>query len=661
VNSTDILNNNRFAGMGRWLLIFAILIGAVTIPVIAQQDNTPTDPPETVKTTEPANNTPTPEVPTVTAQQKKQPEAAPSFLEVKPNPSQTKAGGSVRDPKSYGLWTLAPALVAILLAILLRQVIPALVIGILVGAYMLVPCLPATDAFANSHYVIAGLRLAAETYIIGVITDADSGFGKIKIMVFTLMIGFTVGVIGRNGGTAGMVRLVTGQTESTRRGALTAWLGGLVVFFDDYANVMIIGPTMRSVFDRLKISRAKLAYIIDSTAAPVASLALVGTWVGTEISYINSGLNQLKSTNPPEFLLDVNGQMMSGMTAFIYSLPFRFYPILALFLVFLVCLTGRDFGPMRKSQDKAGKKVMTGGLIRSSQSNEDSSVMPNWWLGVIPIMVLVVVTLGVLVQTGMVSTAGIAVMQQENTALWFKISTIFGEADSYISIYYGALMSAVVALILTAISRAVKLKDAVDAGLEGMSRMFPAIVILILAWSLSAVEQNLKLSEIVGDQLLAAQFPAHWLPLAVFICSAGISFATGSSWATMGILCPIAVTLSVGLVADLDPANARSIFLASVGSVLAGAIFGDHCSPISDTTVLSSIAAECPHEEHVWTQLPYALVAAVAAMAFGDVMCSVYKQPWYYGLGAGAFLLLFVVIVFARSPKPSYEMIASTS
>ena len=252
-------------------------------------------------------------------------------------------------------------------------------------------------------------------------------------------------------------------------------------------------------------------------------------------------------------------------------------------------------------------------------------------------------------------------MQQENAALWFKISTIFGAADSYISIYYGAIMSAVVALILTAISRAVKLKDAVDAGLEGMSRMFPAIVILILAWSLSAVEQNLKLSEIVGDHLLAAQFPAHWLPLAVFICAAGISFATGSSWATMGILCPIAVTLSAGLVTDLDPAYAFNIFSATVGSVLAGAIFGDHCSPISDTTVLSSIAAECPHEEHVWTQLPYALVTAVAAMAFGDVMCSVYKQPWYYGLGAGAFLLLFVVIVFARSPKPSYEMIASTS
>lgn len=645
--------------------MFAILIGAVTIPVIAQQSGTPVDPPDTAQTTEPANKTlklpkasASPETQPVTSQQEEKNEVALSFLD---ESSSSEATSTPRDPKSYGLWTLAPALAAILLAILLRQVIPALVIGILVGAYMLVPCLPATDAFADSHYVVAGLRLAAETFIIGVITDPDSGFGKVKIMVFTLMIGFTVGVIGRNGGTAGMVRLLTGQTESARRGALTTWLGGLVVFFDDYANVMIIGPMMRSVFDRLKISRAKLAYIIDSTAAPVASIALVGTWVGTEISYINSGLTQLKNTHTtPEFLIDMNGEVMSGMTAFMYSLPYRFYPLLALFLVFLVCLTGRDFGPMRKSQDKASKKVLTNGLISESQ-REESSVMPNWWLGVIPIMVLVMVTLGVLVQTGMVSPLGIEVMQQENTKLWIKISTIIGAADSYISIYYGAIMSAVVALILTAISRAVKLKDAVDAGLEGMSRMFPAIVILILAWSLSAVEQNLKLSEIVGDRLLAAQFPAHWLPLTVFICAAGISFATGSSWATMGILCPIAVTLSAGLVADLEPVYAFNIFSASVGSVLAGAIFGDHCSPISDTTVLSSIAADCPHEEHVWTQLPYALVTAVAAMAFGDVMCSVYKQPWYYGLGAGAFMLLFVVIVFARSPRPSYEMIASTS
>ena len=146
------------------------------------------------------------------------------------------------------------------------------------------------------------------------------------------------------------------------------------------------------------------------------------------------------------------------------------------------------------------------------------------------------------------------------------------------------------------------------------------------------------------------EFPATWLPLAVFLCAAIVSFATGSSWGTMGILCPVTVSIAANLGGSLDPATALHLFYASVGSVLAGAIFGDHCSPISDTTVLSSIAAGCPHEEHVWTQIPYALVAAIAAMGFGDVMCSVFDQPWYLGLAGGAvFLWLFVLIVGRRA------------
>ncbi|MFQ5414428.1 MAG: Na+/H+ antiporter NhaC family protein [Phycisphaerae bacterium] len=557
-----------------------------------------------------------------------------------------------RNAASYGLWVLMPAVVAILLAIVTRQVVPALVVGVLVGSYMMVPCLPAEDSFSTEriHPVIGGFRLFAERYVMGSVMDID----HVKIVIFTLVIGFMVGVIGRNGGTAGLVRLVAGDTRSARRGGITAWAAGLVVFFDDYANTMIVGPTMRSVFDKLRISRAKLAYIVDSTAAPVASIALIGTWVGAEVGFIDSGLSSLGSSRPA-FLSGVE-----PMTAFLASIPYRFYPILALVLVFLVVLTGRDFGPMRRSEQTARDRLMPGvtaGTVRVRAILAEGTRAARWWLGLGPVVVLVGVTVAVLIKTGLASPDVQAAMSGADwaeQAWWQRASVVLSAADSGLSIFYGAIVSAFAAMLLTMVSRACSVREAADAGLEGMSRMFPAIVILVLAWSLSAAlnSENLMLGEIATAKLRAIEFSAHWLPLAVFVSAALISFSTGTSWGTMGILCPATVTISAGLCADLDPGVALGLFYAAVGSVLAGAVFGDHCSPISDTTVLSSIAAECPHEEHVWTQLPYALAAAVVGMGVGETLCSVYGQPWYYGLLIGCVLLTLMVLVVGRKPEP---------
>ncbi len=552
-----------------------------------------------------------------------------------------------RDPKTYGLWVLLPAIVAILLAIFTRQVVPALVVGVFVGAYMIVPCLTPDSAYAESNSIVAGFRLACEKYVVGAIIDSKDGFGHVKIMVFTLIIGFMVGVIGRNGGTAGIVKLIAGNTDSPRRGALTAWFAGLVVFFDDYANTMIVGPTMRSVFDRLKISRAKLAYIVDSTAAPVASLALVGTWVGAEIGFINEGLDDLAASGAPAFMLDANGSVINGMTAFVSSLPYRFYPILALVLVFWVSLTGRDFGPMKRAQLRAA----TGDEERPYEAGtprlEHKIAPPRWWLGLLPVLVLLGATVLILYLTG---TNGQTATPQTGT--WWEQSTaVLNNADPYQSIFYGAVLAAIAAVVLTLAAGACSTRDAVEAGLEGMSRMFPAIVILVLAWAISQVEQDLSLGYVVSDRLRAADFPVEWIPLAVFASAAGISFATGTSWTTMGILCPVTVSIMANMAAGLDPAHAQQLFYAAVGSVLAGAIFGDHCSPISDTTVLSSIASGCRHESHVWTQIPYAVVTAIVAMGMGDVACNVYGQPWYYGLAAGMVVLLLIVLIFGRRPK----------
>ena len=580
-------------------------------------------------------------------------------------------GRTPADPKiAYGLWVLTPALVAILLAIFTRQVVPALVIGVLVGAFMHLRCLPNDNPYVQQNTVVGGARLAAEHYLLGAIHEVprdgfptvtfdDLGFNHVKIIVFTLLIGFIVGVINRNGGTEGLVRVVAGRSNSPRRGALTSWFAGLVIFFDDYANTMIIGPTMRSVFDRLKMSRAKLAYIIDSTAAPVASIALIGTWVGAEVGFIEQGLAGL--SHP---FLDTQGNAVVGMTAFLSSIPHRFYPIFAIVLTFLVCLTGRDFGPMKRAEREAqSRRIESETMFGDTSSASVAVAKPRWWLGLLPILVLVFATLAILALTGWHSPKTVAAVSVvtdgqawADKEWWNRAGTVLSNANPNLSLFYGALLASIVAVLLTILARACPARDAVDAGLDGLARMMPAIVILVLAWAISQVMLDLQLGDIVAERLDAMNFNAKWLPLAVFVSAAVVSFATGTSWGTMGILCPMTVNIGARLMVGMEATESVPLMYAAIGSVLAGAVFGDHCSPISDTTVLSSIASGCRHEEHVWTQMPYALVAAVAEIVLGDILCSVYGQPWYVGVGAGTLFLVLFVFIFGRRAVPVREL-----
>jgi len=562
-------------------------------------------------------------------------------------------------PSPYQLWVLAPPLAAIILAIAFRAVVPALVIGVLVGGYMMIPDLTAGDAsYQELPKAVGGFCLAAEKYVVGAIIDPKHGFGHAKIIIFTMAIGFMVGVIGRNGGSAGMVRLVAGDTESPRRGRFTAWLAGMLVFFDDYANTMIVGPTMRPVFDRLKISRAKLAYIVDSTAAPIASI-FIGTWVGTEIGFIQDGIDDAIRGGVPAFLTGADGSVnVNGMSVFWSSIPYRFYAVLALVAVFLVSVLGRDFGPMKKSESRALSGQDDRAVLDVNVVYPPEPAKPRWWLGFAPVFVLVAVTIGLLLQTGyaeiVASTSDPSWWQTSKLSWWQKFSEVLGEADPYSAIFYGAIVAAIVAILLTVASRACSIKDAADAGLEGMMRISAALVILVLAWALSRVAQDMKLGEVVTYYLVNAGFPIQWMPLSIFLAAAGVSFATGTAWGTMGILTPMAVAVSIQLAvaAGLPTDEAMPLFLAAVGAVLAGSVFGDHCSPISDTTVLSSLASSCRHEEHVWTQIPYALVTALVAGGCGHIMCDVYGLKWYYGLGTGVIVLFLILLIFGRRPKP---------
>ncbi len=563
------------------------------------------------------------------------PDTAPAAAPASPTSSP-----ALPTPESlYGAWVLIPPAITIILAIALRQVVPALTVGILVAAYMLEPCLSREAAYGGG--IIGGLRLSVEGILVGVLADPD----HIKILLFTLAIGAMVGIIAANGGTQAVVDRVSKWASSPQRGQITGWAAGLLVFFDDYANAMIVGPAMRPIYDRLRISRAKLAYIVDSTAAPVASIALIGTWVGAEIGYIDIGLKQL--THRPVFL-----EHVTAYNAFLSSIPYRFYAILALVMVLVVGWLGRDFGPMKQAERQAAAGEKPG--VTTARQAAPAATGRSWY-AVTPVAVMVVLTVALLGVTGWPDVPLSAVKLVGEGPHWLLVvQHVVSEADPYNSLLYGALASVVVAIAISLATGTLTLGRTMDAATEAMSRLLPTLIVLVLAWALSHAMNELRLGFIAADLLEKAQLDATWLPMLIFVSSCVVSFATGTSWGTMGILCPVTVTIAARLLAGVPAEQALPVFYAAVGAVLAGAVFGDHCSPISDTTVISALASECTLESHVWTQLPYALTVAGVSILSGDVICRYYHQPAWVGLLAGSVLLLLIVVVIGRPvAKPS--------
>lgn len=564
----------------------------------------------------------------------------------------------------YGYWTFLPPIVAIVLAVVTRQVIPSLFLAVMTGAYMM-QAIPRNvdygaapvridERYGDTPAVLRGARIAVEDYMIqvtalGDLSPEDQSQSKVMIILFTLMIGGMVGVVAANGGTAGIVRGIAYKATTPRHGQALGWFSGTLVFFDDYANTMIVGPTMRPLFDKLKISREKLAYIVDSTAAPIASLALIGTWIGAEIGFIDDGLKQLDAVGRPEFMKNFR-----AYDIFVQSIPYRFYAIFTLVMVLLIALTGRDFGPMKTAERNAQRN----GARSASDAISQGTIIGRWWHAGAPILVLIGATLGILYMTG---SAGLAVLSGQDLVLyessegWLeRAGWLLKKADPNLAILYGALSSLVVAVFITLVTRIITIRATMEAIVSGMVQMFPAIIILVLAWGLSAVMGDLQLAQVASsyfeqnrDRLTDI---IKYVPFIVFLAAAIVSFSTGTSWGTMGILCPVVIVVVGGeLLADVEHDQAVRIFYGAVGAVLAGAVFGDHCSPISDTTVLSATASGCSLESHVWTQLFYAVTAASVAVLCGDLLCMHFGKPLWVGLGAG--VLALVVIVFAIGRK----------
>jgi Na+/H+ antiporter NhaC len=521
--------------------------------------------------------------------------------------------------------------VAIVLALLFREVVTALFAGVWLGALGVAGFNP-----------IGGTGRMIDHFVVPQVAHADHA----AIMVFTLLLGAMVGLISRNGGTRGIVDAVAPLASTPRRAKLAGWAAGMAIFFDDYANTLIVGNTMRPITDRLRVSREKLAYIVDSTAAPVAALIPVSTWVGYEISLIGDGFAIAQEQNPAyAAALEVN-----AFNVFVETIPYLFYPLLAIWLVFLTSALGRDFGPMRVAEQRA---AAGGGLFRPGASlavNTEAEEMrpkdgvPTRWLNAaLPVLTVVAVVL-----IGLY-TSGVAV-----TGPGASLRDIFSEASSYDALLWGSLAGALVAVLLSVAQRLLTMTECVEAAVGGFRAMMLAMIILVLAWSMGSVTEVLGTSSFLS-LLLSDRVAIELIPTIVFVTSAATAFATGTSWGTMAIMLPVVIPLTVSLGgAEVHMGGTgEAILLGGIASVLAGAIFGDHCSPISDTTVLSSTASACDHVDHVKTQLPYALVVGLVGIVFGNV-ATAYGLPAWMGLLAGAVVVLGLVL-FVGKPVEGHQ------
>ncbi|MEM9189154.1 MAG: Na+/H+ antiporter NhaC family protein [Myxococcota bacterium] len=515
-----------------------------------------------------------------------------------------------------GFLAILPALFAIVLAVATRRVVVALLSGVWLGA-----------VFFYDYGILTGLLRTVDTYIVGALSDP----GNATIVVFSLLLGGMIGVITRSGGGAGMAKVVTTRVRATRGGLLGTWLMGFAVFFDDYANALLVGSTMRPITDRLRVSREKLAFVVDGTSAPVSSLAIVSSWIGVEVGYIKVQFERLEIEQDAYWV-------------FLQTLPYRFYPILMLFFGLLIIVLRRDFGPMLKAERRArGGQLLAEGAKPASDfdaSEAEKAKRPSWINAVFPIGVVIVVATVAMVVTGIEGARAEGVANP-------GLRDIFSNAASSKALLWAAFFGGVGAIAVAVGRRSLKFNEAMEAWLGGIRSMLLAAMILVLAWSIGDVCDQLHTGDfligLIGDSLHPGVLPAL-----VFLVAALVAFATGTSWGTMAILFPLVVPLAH----DLAP-NDQGILLGAISSILAGSVWGDHCSPISDTTILSSMASSCDHIDHVRTQLPYALLVGVVSLVMGDLLSGLGLYPGWLGLLFGA-VILALVVRFVGKPVDDY-------
>ncbi len=524
---------------------------------------------------------------------------------------------------------LLPPLVAIALAFITHEVLISLFVGIFLGSLMTY----SVEGFVHFFQVLGkGFYKSVDTYILTGAADSD----HVSIIMFTLLIGAVVALISASGGLHGIVYKLARYAKSSVLAQFYTWLMGLLIFFDDYANALIVGNTMRPITDKYRISREKLSFIVDATAAPVSSLVIVSTWIGYEIGLIQDAF---KAQN-----VDLDPYM-----TFIYSVPYRFYVILMLLFIPIVIFSKRDMFSLYDAEKRArdtGECLKSGTTPIAGEELQDMDLegtTPRASNAIIPICILV---FGVLLGLWWTGRSAILERGGEIALAGASLRDILGSSNSYKALIWASFTASVVAIIMVVAQRIMSLKDAMQISINGMKSMLMAVVILCLAWGLGGVLRDIKTADCVA-QLVSDSVSVQVLPLIIFLVSSVIAFATGSSWGSMAILFPISVPPVLQLSAGLPPDQASAVLYASIGSILSGTVFGDHCSPISDTTIMSSIASSIDHMDHVGTQLPYALLVGVVACALGYLPAGFALSPWL-GILLGLLLLTGIVFVWGK-------------
>lgn len=610
-----------------------------------------------------------------------------------------------------GWLSILPPLIAIALALFTREVISSLFLGIWFGATLIY----------DYNIFIAFFR-TLDTHLIEAFTNPAHA----SIIIFSLSLGGMVGVINKTGGMHGIVELLSKLVKGPRTAQLCTWLMGVLIFFDNYANTLIVGNSMRPLTDKNKISREKLSYLVDSTAASVAGIAVLSTWIGYEIGLIRQAYVNLG-------IIESN---FYGI--FLQTLPFRFYCLLALFFGFLVAVSRRDFGPMLAAEDRA----MTEGKLLADDANPISSpesAMPElpedmpkrWYNAAIPIAIVIFGTfLGLLGDGGMFSphldliSASMAQVEDstnftvfaieaensiiigstpqhdtiklhyssdlifdsetsfqslqkieslkegdiiniitQNSTLSFntRARSAFGAGDSSKVLIWVSVIGSIFAIFLGWSQGLIKIDSGTKAWVEGARTLAMAICIMLLAWTINGICVELKTASYI-IAMVSDMIPYWLLPTIIFIIACLVAFATGTSWGTMAILLPISIPLAYDLnmkhyqdvIAGTPGAPEMMIYikqmlLVSIGAVLEGSIFGDHCSPISDTTIMSSMASGSDHVDHVKTQAPYAAVVALVAILFCYIPAGMGFSPMLL-VPISMFILTAFLFTFGREP-----------
>ena len=535
---------------------------------------------------------------------------------------------TVSNAEEFGIFTLIPPIVAILLAFITKNVVISLFIGVLSGGFIL---------NLTGFNVFGALTQAFLDFINRALNSLSDPWNA-GIVMQVLVIGGVINLVAKMGGAKAIAEALAKKAKTAKSAQLITWFLGICVFFDDYANSLIVGPIMRPVADKMKISRERLAFIIDATAAPIAGLAIISTWIGLEVSLISEGFESI-------------GVEASGFGVFLQTIPYRFYNILILAFIVITIITLREFGPMRKAEISARKlKDLTNEEIAVTSSHMDElepkeGVKLSIWNAIVPIGALIISAIVAFYYSGYSSImAGddIAIKAiVTNSPLSFKaILEVFAASDASIALLQSAIFSTVVAIVMAVWKKIFTISEAIEVWIDGMKGLIITAVILILAWSLGSVIKELGAAEYLVEALNGA-IPAFLLPSLIFILGAIISFSTGSAYGTMSILMPLAIPLAYKINPEM------SFVIVSTSAVLTGAIFGDHCSPISDTTILSSMGAGCSHIEHVKTQMWYALFVAAITILFGYIPAG-FGLPIYIVLPMSWVALFIGVMIFGK-------------